>query len=235
MSHLSFFFNKKNNNEDISSSLINSFDELKIDIKNSNIKNSNKKNKNPNTGYLYVLYNSVFKEYGENIYKLGRTNNLENRMKSYTTSYIDPSTFLYKSKQFEDCIKTERILFFLLRQYRIKDKREFFNLNLDLIITTIKKIEELSTIQINKIYNKILNKICPNDILENKEKLQQLNDEDYYKSLDFDHSEIKAFLEQFRFKPLNESRYKMYNYTPPQTSELNYLIYQVEMIDDKIN
>ena len=226
MSHLSFFEFKKSENSKppsptLSSTLISSFNSLKIDTK-SETKSEIKKVKNPNSGYLYILYNSVFKEYGDNIYKLGRTNNLDNRMKSYTTSYIEPSKFLYTTKEFNDCIQAERILFFLLRQHRIREKREFFKCKLEDIIEVIKKIEDCTVNQINKIYNKIVSKICPDDIMD------RLNDEEYYKYLDFDYSDIKAFLEQFRFKPSDPSRYKMYNYTPVQSSELNYLIYQIE-------
>ncbi len=170
-------------------------------------------------GYLYILYNPVFKEYGENVYKLGRTVNLTNRLKSYTTSFIEPSSFLYSSKCFHSSIKAERILFFVLRKYRIRDQREFFNIELQTAIETIKQIEECTENQINKIYNRINKKICPNDILD------RLNDEEYYKHLDFDHSNITAFLEQFRFKPSNPERYKMYNYVPPQKVEINTLLY----------
>jgi hypothetical protein len=217
MNHYSFFQFKKTesiNEPELSSN----FNSLNLNSK----KEVKKEVKNPNSGYLYILYNPIFKEYGKNIYKLGRTNNLINRMKSYTTSYIEPSKFLYTSIFFDDCIQAERILFFLLRRYRIRDKREFFNFELENIIETIQKIENCTTNQINKIYNKIVCKICPDDIMD------KLDDEEYNRLLDFDYSDIRVFLEQFRFKPCHPSRYKMYNYTPPQTSELNYILYQIE-------
>jgi len=174
---------------------------------------------NSDKGYLYILFNPIFKKYGDNVYKLGRTVNLSNRLKSYTTSFIEPSNFIYTSKCFHSSIKAERILFFVLRNYRIRDKREFFNLDLNTIIVTIKQIEDCTENQIDKIYHKINKKICPNDILD------KLNDEQYYKHLDFDYSNINTFLEQFRFKPSNPQSYKFYNYVPPQIIELDKLLY----------
>lgn len=215
MKHLSFF------NFNSSQSLIESDNEDENEIK-SKINNDNyylnNKLKYPDAGYLYILFNSIFKQYGEDIYKLGRTNNLNNRLKNYTTSFIDASSYLYTSRVFHSSIKAERILFFVLRKQCIRDKREFFNIQLENAISTIKRIEECTETQIDRIYNRIIKKICPYDILD------KLEDEDYYKQLDFDYSDITEYLEKFRFRPSNLSRYKSYNYIPPEHIELNTLM-----------
>ena len=82
-------------------------------------------------GYIYCIYNESFKSYGENTFKLGRTGNLNNRLNNYTTYYISPCKFLFTSldceRKFKDCIKAERILFYILRKYRVSNKREFFS------------------------------------------------------------------------------------------------------------
>jgi hypothetical protein len=70
-----------------------------------------------NNGYLYVFYNESFlKSYDENVYKLGRTKNLNNRISTYNTSFIKDSEYLITSRIFKDSIKAETVLFFLLRK-----------------------------------------------------------------------------------------------------------------------
>ena len=128
-----------------------------------------------NKGYLYVLYNPIFVTYGEDVYKLGRTNNLVNRLNGYTTSFIDKSQFLYTSRCLHDAVKGERVLFFLLKTYRINNKREFFDLGLDIIIKHIKQIEECSDIQINSIYTKIKNDICPINVMDTIDDVSCVN------------------------------------------------------------
>jgi hypothetical protein len=152
---------------------------------------------NNNEGYLYIIYNPIF---AKDVYKLGRTNNLKTRLRSYVTGYIEPSKYLYTTKMFKDCVKAERILFFLLRKNRIREQREFFELNIDIIINTIKTLENLSDKNFNLIYSKINSKICPDNILE------LINDEDYFKLLDFDYTKYNDLLEKFRYNPNNKNK-----------------------------
>jgi hypothetical protein len=218
MKHLSFFnFNSQLESDSES----DSESDIKYNKKNETFYLNNKL-KYPDAGYLYILYNSIFKQYGDDVYKLGRTNNLNNRLKNYTTSFIEPSSYLYTSRVFHSSIKAERILFFILRKDRIREKREFFHIQLDQAISTIKQIESCTELQLNRIYNKIIKKICPYDILD------KLNDEDYYKQLDFDYSNITAYLEKFRFRPKDPSKYKLYNYVPPEDIEFNTLLIDEE-------
>lgn len=147
-------------------------------------------------GYLYIVHNPIFLK---DVYKLGRTNNLKTRLRSYVTGYIEPSKYVYTTKLFKDCIKAERILFFLLRKYRIREQREFFKLNIDIIINTIKTLENFSDKNFNLIYSKINSKICPDNILE------LINDEDYFKLLDFDYTKYNDLLEKFRYNPNNKN------------------------------
>ena len=61
------------------------------------------------SGYLYCLYNDAFERFkqdeNEEVYKLGRTCNVENRLASYSTYYVQPSKMIYISQKFKDCIK----------------------------------------------------------------------------------------------------------------------------------
>ena len=90
-------------------------------------------------GYLYVLWNPVYDNYGQNVYKLGKTVNLPKRKGNYITPYIDESIYKYTSPYFDDMDSAEKILFALLHKYRIKNKREFFQCDLEIIIANIKK------------------------------------------------------------------------------------------------
>lgn len=88
-------------------------------------------------GYIYVLYNKLFQFYGDNVYKIGRTNNLNNRMSSYTTSYPDKSKYMFTIEVPEQSILCEAIIFKTISQYRMRKNREFFQCPLDEIIQCI--------------------------------------------------------------------------------------------------
>ena len=53
-------------------------------------------------GYLYILWNPVYESYGPNVYKLGKTQNLNKRKSGYTTPYIEGSIYKYTSSYFND-------------------------------------------------------------------------------------------------------------------------------------
>jgi hypothetical protein len=172
-----------------------------------------------NSGFLYILYNELYKSYGPNVYKVGRSVNLKNRMNSYTTPFIDPSKYLYVSRKFDDSVKAERVLFYLLKVYRIRDQREFFDLALDSIITTIKRLENLKDHTINRLYSCIVNNICSSRMITNLE-----SDEDYYDTIIKDLSNVDEYLNQFRFKPRNPEQYKPYGYIPEEEKAFNILL-----------
>ena len=81
-----------------------------------------------NKGYLYILFNESYKHYGDSTYKFGRTQNLRNRIFTYNTSFVHDSKYLHTSREFKDCIEAERVLFFLMKEYRIKNNKEFFKI-----------------------------------------------------------------------------------------------------------
>ena len=170
-------------------------------------------------GYIYILYNELYKSYGPNIYKVGRSVNLKNRMNSYTTPFIDKSSFLYTSRKFKDSVKAERVVFYLLRAYRIKDHREFFDLQLDQIIKTIKRLEILKDNTIDRLYNCIVKGICSKRMIDNIE-----SDEDYYDTIVRDLSNLDEYLNQFRFKPSRPEQYSSFGYIPEEEKSLNILL-----------
>lgn len=99
---------------------------LGIKIKNKSIIAKNKKQM-----LIYVL------KVGDNIYKLGKTSNIENRMKQYKVGHIDESeiVFIYKTNSadiVEKCAKLN------LKNYQYINDTELFNIDKEFMINTIK-------------------------------------------------------------------------------------------------
>jgi phage anti-repressor protein len=99
---------------------------LGIKLKNKSIISKNKKQM-----LIYVL------KVGDNIYKLGKTSNIENRMKQYKVGHIDESeiVFIYKTNSadiVEKCAKLN------LKNYQYINDTELFNIDKEFMINTIK-------------------------------------------------------------------------------------------------
>jgi hypothetical protein len=173
------------------------------------------------SGYLYCLYNDAFerfkKDQEEEVYKLGRTCNVENRLASYSTYYIQPSKMLYVSQKFKDCIKAERVLFYILRNYRVSNKREFFKCELDLVKETFDRMSEFTSKMIDEMYKAIISLIFPENVIERIEKnggyvdAKVIPNDEWFMYEKGNMDSILAYLEQFRFKPKNPSSYPGYS------------------------
>lgn len=92
-------------------------------------------------GKLYCLHNVIFNYYGPNVFKLGCSTNVDKRVLTYITSYPDKSEIMHSSDNFDNCFDAEKILFRKLNKYRMRDRREFFQCPLEIIINAIKAIE----------------------------------------------------------------------------------------------
>lgn len=163
-------------------------------------------------GYLYVLFNPMFKTYGDDVYKLGRTGNLNERIKAYITAYVDKSIYMYTSQVFENCIEAEYVLFYLLRKFRLKINREFFQCNLDEIIGVICVLEQMTATHITETYKNIVSKTVnfmseniSNINLNPKQQKVKLTKQDREKR-------FQDFFEEYRFKPKNPADYFQYGY-----------------------
>ena len=95
------------------------------------------KNENYDPGYIYVMHNEQF---GKNVYKIGCSKNPNIRIKDFRTSYVNPPVLKYLSNKVDNKLETEKIVFEKLKDYRIKDNREFFKLELKEIINTIENL-----------------------------------------------------------------------------------------------
>jgi hypothetical protein len=179
------------------------------------------------SGHLYCLFNKMYLTYGDDVFKLGHTSNPEKRITDYMTSYIDDSEFKYVStRRFENSLKAERILFFLLRRNRIRKNREFFKAPLDDIIDTMKRVEAIPYEKIERIYKIILNEYCSERVFENIE--DTVHYLDCLVSPDL-------FFEQFKFRPKNPEMYRKFGYIPDRDQDwynLQGKLYNMENTDE---
>ena len=107
------------------------------------------------TGYFYVMYNEVFKHYGDNVYKLGRSIDLKHRLCQYTTSYLQPSKFVFSIKIERGCNIFEQYVFEELKHKRMRTRREFFDAELEEIISIVKRCHN----EFEQNFEKILHKV----------------------------------------------------------------------------
>jgi len=175
-------------------------------------------------GHLYCMWNKMFLAYGEDVFKLGRTSCLQSRLNNYVTSYIEPCEYKYSSNRvFQNSMYAERVMFFLLRRFRIKKNREFFKVGLDMIIETMKKLEAMSDEKIEKIYKKIIQDFCSERIMENID-----NDSHYLDCM----VSPDAFFSQFMFRPKNPEMYYKFGYVEPEKNDWYVLNYKI-IYDEK--
>ena len=180
---------------------------------------------NKEKGYLYCLYNKCFESYGVCVFKLGRTKNLKQRLAYYTTSYVDSSHFVaISSRPFENSRKAESILFYLLRRWRISQKREFFQVPSVRVSYLFDRMSNLSDRVLDEIYEQILRKVCPDDILDDVLDTDQ-EPGWFTKAIEYK-TWLDDFFEQFRFKPKDPERYKPYGYKPIEDQELTSQVIQ---------
>jgi hypothetical protein len=182
------------------------------------------------SGYLYCLYNDAFERFkkdpSEEVYKLGRTCNVANRLSSYSTYYIKPSKMLYVSEKFKDSVKAERVLFHILRNYRVTNKREFFKCDLATVKETFDRMSDFTDIMIDEMYKAIISTIFPEDIVERIEKgggfkdAKVIPNDEWFMYEKGNMDSIKAFLEQYRFKPKHPEMFPGYSHMTPAFSEV---------------
>jgi hypothetical protein len=196
-------------------------------------------------GKLYILFHETFAQYGENIYKIGRSVDPKDRMKNaYTTPFLTNAKYLYTSSEFDDVVRAERILFFLLRRERIRDRREFFEISLERAIAVIKRLERLEgEIPFVKLYALMSLQLIPYGMIKQlqtgeaaAEYIDRLNPEEFDRSLDMD-----TWFEQFRFRPSKPEVYKQMGLTfiTAEDADINklmsFLSKSVEEDEDEID
>ena len=95
-----------------------------------------------NEGYIYVIFNDMFNYHGEDIYKIGKTNDINKRLNGYITTYINKTELIYLSDKVKDYHLCEKLLFQNINENRVVQNREFFKIDKLEATTIIKKVVE---------------------------------------------------------------------------------------------
>jgi hypothetical protein len=95
----------------------------------------------PVQGYLYCLFNEIFKFYGDDLYKCGNSIDTDKRLSQYSTSYPTPSQILLTSDSFFDKSFAETLLFFYLKDFKFKPNREFIKCDFNIIEDAFDKVK----------------------------------------------------------------------------------------------
>lgn len=100
----------------------------------------------PTKGYLYCLFNEIFKFYGDDLYKCGNSIDTDKRLCQYTTSYPMPSEILLTSDVFFDKSFAETLLFYYLKDHKFKSNREFIKCDFNIIKDAFGKVKQFFSI-----------------------------------------------------------------------------------------
>ena len=99
------------------------------------LRNNKRKSENH---YVYVLHNPMFLHYGPNVYKIGYSTNMDERIKSLSTGYVEDSVIVYYKEVVSQ--KCESKLHKMMNDYRMKCNREFFDCPLSLVKEFMEKL-----------------------------------------------------------------------------------------------
>lgn len=130
-------------------------------------------------GYIYCIYNKMYETYGDNVYKLGYCGDVSSLTSRYTTPYIDEYEIKYL-KKVKDKVRAEKVLFYLLREYRVRKNREFFDCEIGKIKEQIDKCDidisiESDISKENQIYKEMLNMVVL-DKMEEDNNIEIIDD-----------------------------------------------------------
>lgn len=99
------------------------------------LENNLRKEKYPTGGFMYIIQRVGIEE---ELFKIGKTNKLTPRLRTYNTTVPDKVNVLYKVKvnnptAVEYCVKS------LLYEYRYISNKEYYKCSLNIIVNTIGK------------------------------------------------------------------------------------------------
>jgi hypothetical protein len=202
---------------------------------------------NPDEGHIYCLHNNIYKYYGDNVYKCGNTSDMNKRIVSYTTSYIEKSNVVLLSDKYIDKNIAELLLFNYLKEYRLKSNREFFDCNIDIIKDAFIKIDNIFNTYNNKtllinylITSNLISKvqIKNNIFIDKNEKFKEElikiinNNENKDNETEYYLNYKLKFIKFWKLKELNEYDINMYLNCE---HKLNRLLILLNNIENKYN
>ncbi len=181
------------------------------------------------SGWLYCLYNEGFKSYGEDVFKIGRTNNLRRRLKEYRTGFIHDSYYICVSeREFRNSRRAEALVFYILRRFRIKENREFFKASPIKIRNIFMRLSYHDDDTVDRCWRAAMRRVCPYEILDSL-----VEEDDQYKIF-WNKCDMTSWLderfEKFRFKPSKPDLYYPYGYRESNEEEKEL----IELINDEM-
>lgn len=110
-----------------------------LNNKVQNLENNQKPIIKNNSGIIYILKTD---KTIENLYKIGKTKNFQNRIKSHNNSHIDnvEIKFIYETKNID---RVEKCLINILKDRQYRKRKEFYQIDLDLLKELIDDCENL--------------------------------------------------------------------------------------------
>ena len=120
------------------------------------LQNQLKRQKTTNAGYVYALSAPMFSKYGENVYKVGYTENLTRRLEDFTG--IPERKYVY-AKAVPSKEEEEKVHAFL-RRFRIFDNHELFDVPLQVIKESIDTCLNLQLSDIDTDTSVVVKKDC---------------------------------------------------------------------------
>jgi hypothetical protein len=106
--------------------------------------------KNNDTGFIYIIYNEMFKFYGANVFKIGKTKDI--------ASYVKPVQVKFLSTLCTNCHLAEKLVSMKLNEHRMAHNREFFDVELDSAIACIEDVVAIVNADITETQEQLV--IC---------------------------------------------------------------------------
>ena len=141
---------------------------------------------------IYVI---EFETY-PNIYKIGCSRNIKNRIKQIKAdSLLLGTTNVVYQKEFQDFKRAEKVIHELLKEYRVQGNREFFKADLDRIKETIDSLDSNEFIKPISVCTKKVSKVV-GEAVTKKQKIKTLRAILTPKGLDMRDLVIYAYLKK---------------------------------------
>lgn len=120
-------------------------------------------------GSIYCLYNEMYNYYGNNVYKIGKSGNIKNRLKTYNSGNANDIKILFKVKV-KDMHAVERCVKDGLKEVKYRKYKEIYNIDLDIIKRVMIKCADF----FDGLKDEVKNEIAKNNLKELKNKKNKL-------------------------------------------------------------
>ena len=151
-------------------------------------------------GHIYVIYNEVFSYYGENVFKIGKTRDIGQRVNGYVTSYIKPVEVKFLSGLCENYHLAEKLVFEKIADHRMAENREFFQINIDEAVSFIEEaiaeVNEDAEVAEREYFERIRSRNHTKD--RPRKPYTEKQKEAAKKRYESKKEEIKAYLKEYR-------------------------------------